>query len=182
MIRTCAPISIEDCKIANGVTYCYCKHELCNSPDRKLSDPGSGIASSSHVAREIHLNTQLTIKTATADDEDLYADEEYSDIGSGNEPYYPDDDNVFDPEDYPDTSDQTEPPPFIVDESDLYRKPTADPDPPKQDDFGFVDDIRDIKKPSQKNTFEPQRVNGVPDTISVSFGLLLFSLFLMRFQ
>ncbi len=39
-MRTCAPIAFEECKEANGVTYCYCKNELCNNPDNKLSDPG----------------------------------------------------------------------------------------------------------------------------------------------
>ncbi|XP_059083153.1 uncharacterized protein LOC131880513 isoform X2 [Tigriopus californicus] len=39
--RTCARVGIEDCKEINGVTYCYCKGELCNTPDRKLSMPKS---------------------------------------------------------------------------------------------------------------------------------------------
>ena len=49
-MRTCASIDIDDCKPANGVTYCYCKNELCNQPGRKLSNPypGSGLGSSPH--------------------------------------------------------------------------------------------------------------------------------------
>jgi len=39
IMRTCAPIAIEDCKKANGINYCYCKKEGCNTPDRRLSDP-----------------------------------------------------------------------------------------------------------------------------------------------
>jgi hypothetical protein len=39
VLRTCAPIAVDDCKEINGVTYCYCKNELCNSPDIFLDDP-----------------------------------------------------------------------------------------------------------------------------------------------
>jgi len=39
IMRTCAPIAIEDCKKANGINYCYCKKEGCNTPERRLSDP-----------------------------------------------------------------------------------------------------------------------------------------------
>ena len=48
MLRTCAPIGVDDCETANGVTYCYCKNELCNNPSKKLSNPnpGSGLLSS----------------------------------------------------------------------------------------------------------------------------------------
>jgi len=37
---TCAPIAIEDCKKANGINYCYCKKEGCNTPERSPL-PGS---------------------------------------------------------------------------------------------------------------------------------------------
>merc|ERR1712106_664532 len=39
IMRTCSRVSVDDCKQANGVTYCYCKSEACNTPDRKLSNP-----------------------------------------------------------------------------------------------------------------------------------------------
>lgn len=57
MLRTCAPIDVDDCKLANGVTYCYCKNELCNQPGRKLSNPhpGSGLGSSPHNNGDIHI-------------------------------------------------------------------------------------------------------------------------------
>ena len=39
ILRTCAPVGVDDCKEINGVTYCYCKNELCNSPSDVLSSP-----------------------------------------------------------------------------------------------------------------------------------------------
>lgn len=31
VIRTCDPLALNDCKVANKVTYCYCNGDLCNS-------------------------------------------------------------------------------------------------------------------------------------------------------
>ena len=55
ILRTCAPIAIDDCEVANGVTYCYCKNELCNKPGRRLPDPnpGSGMPSPINDRRDI---------------------------------------------------------------------------------------------------------------------------------
>lgn len=55
ILRTCATVGIDDCKVANDVTYCYCKNELCNNPGRKLSTPGSGIAASPHEVRDLQI-------------------------------------------------------------------------------------------------------------------------------
>ena len=49
-MRTCAKVSLNDCKQANGVTYCYCKNELCNNPSRKLDSHVSGVASNHEPA------------------------------------------------------------------------------------------------------------------------------------
>ena len=49
-MRTCAKVSLNDCKQANGVTYCYCKNELCNNPSRKLDTHVSGVASNHEPA------------------------------------------------------------------------------------------------------------------------------------
>lgn len=40
VMRTCAPIAINDCKTANSVQYCYCKDSACNSPDPLLAPVG----------------------------------------------------------------------------------------------------------------------------------------------
>jgi len=41
-MRTCAHVSISDCKTANNVQYCYCDTEACNSPDRHLAPVVTG--------------------------------------------------------------------------------------------------------------------------------------------
>ena len=59
MLRTCASIGVDDCETANGVTYCYCKNELCNNPSKKLSNPnpGSGLLSSPQKSTELLIDT-----------------------------------------------------------------------------------------------------------------------------
>ena len=52
----------------------------------------------------------------------------------------------------PESEDQTEPPLFITEESDLYKRPTAPPIGDK-DDFGFVED------PNAKVNFEQTQFN-----------------------
>ena len=51
-MRTCAPIGIDDCKAANGVNYCYCSGEGCNTPERRLP-PADGW-SPAHQPRQGH--------------------------------------------------------------------------------------------------------------------------------
>ena len=50
-MRTCAHVSISDCKTANNVQYCYCDTQACNSPDRHLA-PVVSSSRSSHEQRE----------------------------------------------------------------------------------------------------------------------------------
>lgn len=40
VMRTCAPVAIDDCKTANSVQYCYCSTPGCNSPGGKLAGGG----------------------------------------------------------------------------------------------------------------------------------------------
>ena len=47
-MRTCAHVSISDCKTANNVQYCYCETQACNSPDRHLAP----VVSSSRSSQE----------------------------------------------------------------------------------------------------------------------------------
>jgi hypothetical protein len=48
VLRTCATVGIDDCKKANGVNYCYCSRDGCNTPDRRLSEPSEPIKSPRH--------------------------------------------------------------------------------------------------------------------------------------
>ena len=153
-MRTCAKIAFEECKVANGVTYCYCKSELCNNPDRKLSDPGSNLVSS---------RDQLIIEHASSsshqgDDEDY---DEYEGSGDYNYyPYSPEDDTENDDMYDPDDADRTEPPPFIVDETDLYRKNTPPPSvrpPVGGNDFGFSEDNRPPTNYYDQNSPPPRQ-------------------------
>nr|CAH7740210.1 unnamed protein product [Callosobruchus chinensis] len=38
-IRTCEKEKIEDCKIANGVKYCFCTTDLCNDSETRFTTP-----------------------------------------------------------------------------------------------------------------------------------------------
>ena len=68
-MRSCAPIAIDDCKEANGINYCYCKKEGCNTPERKLSDPHKpGLGHSQAAAR---ISTDQSFGRYFDDDEDL---------------------------------------------------------------------------------------------------------------
>merc|ERR1719402_1402842 len=130
--RTCAPVGIDDCKVANGVTYCYCSTDRCNTPDRRLSDPAPPPAPSRHHAVEdAH---------GAMDDEDVGAE------GSGwPTPFYYDnyyesgayDEYKYDPDTYDteiegigyggpdDYSDTTELPPELQNELDNEYKEIA---------------------------------------------------------
>ena len=58
VMRTCAHVSISDCKTANGVQYCYCAfqdcYQACNSLDRHLAPVvQGGEGSSSRLGKEV---------------------------------------------------------------------------------------------------------------------------------
>ena len=53
VMRTCAHVSISDCKTANNVQYCYCASQACNSPDRHLAPVVQGGGSSSRLGKEV---------------------------------------------------------------------------------------------------------------------------------
>lgn len=74
-MRTCTNMSRDACDESDksGETLCYCKKELCNTPERKLSDPPNVAASQSRregVARALHSGSS-PLNSATSDDEDL---------------------------------------------------------------------------------------------------------------
>ena len=128
-MRSCAPIAIEDCKEANGINYCYCKKEGCNTPDRKLSEPHKphkpDIGKSQAAARVSADHGQFN---RYFDDEDIgegsgeWGDFYYDDynyigghsVGGGGHHFDTDDSEFGDGAH--DDSDMTEPPPFVVQE------------------------------------------------------------------
>ena len=140
MLRTCATVSREDCKEEkSGETFCYCNNDLCNTPDRKLSDPR--FIAPSHLRREgvaRALQSGSSLNSATSDDEDLTKNRSSEGSGDGDsEDYYDatyfgeyedDDEDSNDGRDTPAASppgdvDVTEPPPFIVEEEIAKWKP-----------------------------------------------------------
>ena len=85
---------------------------------------------------------------------DSHQDDEYPDEeGSGYDDYdYGFMDQDQEEGDYgPESEDQTEPPLFITEETDLYKRPTAPPIGDK-DDFGFVEDPKVKFEQTQFNT------------------------------
>ena len=41
-MRTCAKVGAKDCIEMEGKTHCFCKNQLCNTPDGPLADFGRG--------------------------------------------------------------------------------------------------------------------------------------------
>ena len=121
-------------KEANGINYCYCKKEGCNTPERKLSDPENKTDDTfsnlgdSQAAAHVSSSYPSYTRPRYFDDEDL-------DDGSGvwGDFYYEDyyRGGYVDIEDGPDGGqdyeDMTEPPPFPdleepVDDTDVTHK------------------------------------------------------------
>jgi len=73
VMRTCAPISFDECKTANSVQYCYCAQPGCNSPARKLSSGSEVLVSSVGSASAGHSAPAFASQIGTnwpQDDED----------------------------------------------------------------------------------------------------------------
>ena len=145
-MRTCAPIAIEDCKEANGINYCYCKKEGCNTPERRLASAASGAREDQPAASSLG-QSQAAARVAVSDksftryfdDEDMvegsgdwgdfyYDDYNYIESRGGGGHHYPDhglefDDTEFGGDGAHDESDVTEPPPFL----DLETPAASDP-------------------------------------------------------
>lgn len=159
IMRTCAPIKIDDCKIANAVSYCYCSTDKCNTPDRRLSDPAPPVnkqiddfGRQSGKQHSPHSSSQ----TSPPDDEDNtegsagwasfyydnYYDEAY-DLGYG-DPGKGFHDDTVDGEDPGDYADMTDPPPFIQQEldreNDLIHKDKKHKEKFDKNEFVFDDD------------------------------------------
>ena len=122
-MRSCAPIAIEDCKEANGINYCYCKKEGCNTPERKLSDPHKPGLGHSQAAARISSDQSFG---RYFDDEDLsegsgqwgdFYYDDYNYLGSTDDssvrPHDRDTDDTEYGEGAHDDSDLTEPPPYL---------------------------------------------------------------------
>jgi len=123
IMRNCAKHGIDDCKEANGVTYCYCSSDKCNTPDRRLSDPSPSHPSPRpHDDFAPHAQSQMSPPDDEDNEEgsagwasfyyDNYYDEHY-DLGEYPRGFHGDTVEGDDPGDY---ADVTEPPPFIQNE------------------------------------------------------------------
>jgi len=182
VMRSCAPIAIEDCKEANGINYCYCKKEGCNTPDRKLSEPQKphkpDLGKSQAAARVSQDHGQSFSRYF--DDEDIdegsgewgdFYYDDYNYIGgnadsefrhsAGGGGHHLDTDDTEYGDGAHDDSDMTEPPPYLdLEES----KPTHKYDRPKvtessSSDITIIDDTvtDDRARPSSsgRETFSP---------------------------
>ena len=147
--RQCSKIAVDDCQEANGVTYCYCKNDACNNPDRKLDDPAPGqLLTSSNDQKsnkrkgsDPSTGKLISIGTGFSDDEDIRIvnknrrivhhsarpeddDEEDDEEGSGDdyygELYYSESDENY-PTDYSDTTDRTDTEDLIIEEAPYDR-------------------------------------------------------------
>jgi len=165
VMRNCAPIAFEECKEANGVNYCYCKNEGCNTPDRRLSDPYPNNFNSSKLGE-----AKAAARVSTSDKSfTRYFDDEDFVEGSGDwGDFYYDDYNYLDRSyDYPETygddedgvdgvegafdgSDVTDPPPYLDLEYPVEHKVDADAKH-KYDRDRFRNTHNDIRRPDSSD-------------------------------
>jgi len=73
VMRTCAKVGLKDCVEMEGKTYCYCKNQLCNTPDGPLASFGNQDHNPHHRNRD-------------------YADDEGSGYGDDDDDYYHEED------------------------------------------------------------------------------------------
>lgn len=171
--RRCAKPSINDCKVANGVTYCYCKNDACNNPDRKLDDPSPDQLINPQNNQKTHLHKKeshpsteklISIGTGFSDDEDIRVLKKHKRIvhhsgrpenddedeeGSGDyygELYYSESDESY-PEDYSDTTDRTDTEDLIIEET-YYDKNllSQNVDKSRMDEINFDDEYEGRRK------------------------------------
>lgn len=164
IMRTCAPIGIDDCKAANGVNYCYCSTEGCNTPERRLSHP-EGWSPKPRQGHEIDFSAPRIQEVVPADDDEDHFE------GSGGEEdwgfyydsYY---DTAFERTGWNDTDsepgfgdpyeyDMTELPPYIEKELEeelekISRLPTNTRDPGHRelDEIIIVEETAATMRPS----------------------------------
>lgn len=211
IMRTCAPIAIEDCKKANGINYCYCKKEGCNTPDRRLLDPdrtGKQAGSSDKKFEAAHVPPSVSkFSDLHFDDEDIgegsggWGEFYYDDYNYGNydQEYIGGDADhhesvtsrngmygVYPDDTEPDDGahdyvDITEPPPFL-DLEEPQRGPKHKFDRERPNDIIIVEDTNTFVE-----TRKPQKPRPSSSSTSFSNPLLLVMLivlteFLMRYR
>ena len=178
-MRTCARVSVDDCKEVNGVMYCYCRHNLCNSPDRKLADPPK---QHHHHHKQHPKDTSSSGYPQYGDDEDQDGEE-----GSGGHDMYNYDDDAHDDlfdygdddeeSSYPtDYSDMTEPPPSIKQElEEEYKKIEKElldnSNTNNNIDIGFEENIQ--SRNNYQNAAAPPEVSGSPRSYMPGCGTWL---------
>lgn len=153
IMRTCAPVKIDDCQIANAVTYCYCSSDKCNTPDRRLSDPAPPVIKRTDDFGRKSKKPHASLQTSPPDDEDnvegsagwppFYYDNYYEDsydLGYGDPGNGFQEGDTVDGEDPGDYSDTTDPPPFIQQELDRENE-LVNKNKKHRDKFDYKDDI-----------------------------------------
>ena len=170
-MRSCAPIAIEDCKEANGVTYCYCNAEGCNTPDRKLSNPHKPELGQAQAAARVSSDQTFN---RYYDDEDLeegsgqwgdfyYDDYNYIETNGHHGGAHTSGGHDIDDTEYGDgahdDSDMTEPPPYLVEEPQpthpKFDRPKVPESSSDSSDFTIIDDTagEDRAKPSSAGRY-----------------------------
>jgi len=171
--RRCAKPSINDCQVANGITYCYCKNDACNNPDRKLDDPAPDQLLSAPNNQKTHKHNKgrqpsteklISIGTGFSDDEDIQVvnknrrivhhsgrpeNDEEDEEGSGDyygELYYSESDESY-PEDYSDTTDRTDTEDLIIEETHYDKNLLSqNVDKSRLDEINFDDEYEGRRK------------------------------------
>lgn len=175
IMRTCAPIAIEDCKKANGINYCYCKKEGCNTPERRLSDPertGKHIQAGGPEKKFLDHSEAGHVPPSVTKFSDLHLDDE--DIGEGSGgwgDFYYDDYNYgnYDDEEYGD-ADQYE---SVTSPTGLYGSYTDDTEQDEgAQDYSDVTNpppFLDLEEPKKgpKHKFDRDRIRERPNDIII---------------
>jgi len=175
IMRTCAPIAIEDCKKANGINYCYCKKEGCNTPERRLSDPErTGKQAGGAEKKFLDHSEAGHVPPSVSRFSDLHLDDEDLTEGSGEwGDFYYDDYNYgnYGQEDYGDMdADQYE---SVTSHAGLYGSYPDDTEPDDgREDYAdvtnpppFLDLEGGAKGPKHK--FDRNGVRGRPNDIII---------------
>jgi len=177
IMRTCAPIAIEDCKKANGINYCYCKKEGCNTPDRRLSDPErTGKQAGGADKKFLDHSEAGHVPPSVSRFSDLHLDDEDLTEGSGAwGDFYYDDYNYgnYEQEDYGDMdADHYE---SVTTHPGVYGSYTDDTEPDNgHDDYGDITDpppFLDLEteggKKGPHHKFDRDRVRERPNDIII---------------
>lgn len=97
LMRICSKIAYSRCQELGGTTYCYCKNDLCNTPEMKLADPPKLVGTSKPGYRQKPVEQDLSEGSGGGGDEEQELEYPYDDTQWSD----------YDPGDYADTTDPT---------------------------------------------------------------------------